>query len=66
MELSQKVAIHFTDVIVSILIIIYGLLAMIFVTGLLIYHIKLTCRNLTTREDLKGFYQNTFGNPYER
>ena len=62
----KLVAIYFTDVIVSLLIIIYSLLSMIFVTGLLIYHIKLTCRNTTTREDLKAFFVNTFGNPYER
>lgn len=36
---------------------------MIFVTGLLIYHLKLISQNVTTKEDLKGFYQNAFGNP---
>jgi len=39
---------------------------MIFVTGLLVYHIKLVCRNRTTREDLKGFFNNAFANPYSR
>lgn len=37
---------------------------MVFTCGLLIYHLTLVCRNLTTKEELKGNFDNRFGNPY--
>lgn len=39
---------------------------MIFTTGLLIYHTSLICRNLTTKEELKGTFKNNFGNPFRK
>lgn len=39
---------------------------MIFVTGLFIYHCGLVFNNLTTKEELGGFYENFYGNPYNR
>ena len=55
-----------TDVIMSIYIIIYEGLTMVFVTGLFIYHTKLILRNTTTKEDIKRFWENPQGNPYKR
>lgn len=39
---------------------------MIFTTGLFIYHIKLVVKNITTKEELKKFFNNIFGNPFKR
>ena len=55
-----------TEVIMSLYIIIYEGLVMIFVTGLFIYHTKLVLRNITTKEDIKKFWENPLGNPYFR
>ena len=55
-----------TEVIMSLYIIIYEGLVMIFVTGLFIYHTKLVLRNMTTKEDIKKFWENPQGNPYIR
>ena len=63
---SVTVAKGFTDTIVSLFIIIFELLKMIFVTGLLIYHMGLVYKNLTTKEELGGFFENFYGNPYKR
>ena len=50
----------------SLFLIIYGGLSMIFTTGLLIYHSKLISNNMTTKEELKKFFVNPFGDPYSR
>ena len=55
-----------SEVIMSVYIIIYEAISMIFVTGLFIYHTKLVLRNITTKEDIKGFWENPSGNPYDR
>ena len=39
---------------------------MIFTTGLLIFHIRMVISNTTTKEELKSFFLNPFGNPYQR
>ena len=39
---------------------------MLFTTGLLIYHSKLVSKNMTTKEELKRFFINPFGDPYSR
>ena len=54
------------DVIISLYLIIYVLLTMIFTTGLLFYHIKIVKNDMTTKEELKKFFKNPFGNPYQR
>ena len=55
-----------TEVIMSLYIIIYEGLVMIFVTGLFIYHTKLVLQNMTTKEDIKFFWKNPQGNPFFR
>ena len=55
-----------SKVIISLYIIIYCGLVMIFVTGLFLYHSKLILKNATTKEDLKHFWANPQGNPYTR
>ena len=52
--------------IMSIYIFIYICITMIFTFELLIFHIKLVCSNKTTKEELKHFFVNPFGNPFER
>lgn len=39
---------------------------MIFTTGLLIYHSKLVSKNMTTKEELKKYFDNPFGDIYTR
>ena len=55
-----------TNVIMSIYIIIYEGISMIFVTGLFIYHTKLVLKNITTKEDIKCHWENPQDNPYKR
>ena len=50
----------------SLYIIIYEGIVMIFVTGLFIYHTKLILQNMTTKEDIKFFWKNPQGNPFFR
>ena len=65
--ISKNIASYsLTDVIMSIYIIIYEGITMIFVTGLFIYHTKLVLKNKTTKEDIKRFWENPQGNPYIR
>ena len=54
------------DVVMSLYIIIFVLLTMIFTTGLLFYHIKITKQDMTTKEEIKKYFLNPFGNPYQR
>ena len=54
------------NVIISLYLIIYVLLSMIFTTGLLFYHIKLVINDMTTKEELKKLFKNPFGNPFQR
>ena len=39
---------------------------MIFTTNLLFYHTKLVTGNMTTKEELKNYFKNPFGNIYQR
>ena len=65
-KITNIVAYSLTDVIISVYIIIYEGLTMIFVTGLFIYHTKLVMKNTTTKEDIKKFWENPQGNLYLR
>ena len=69
-KISQKIkniALYsLTEVIMSLYIIIYEGLVMIFVTGLFIYHTKLVLNNITTKEDIKKFWENPQRNHYFR
>ena len=61
---SQTVAISFAETLISIFIVVYCLLAMIFVTSLCMYHTNLIIKNQTTKEDLKDTYSGPTKNPY--
>lgn len=63
---EDEISVAFCNVVVPLFLIIYSGLSMIFTTGLLIYHTKLIFNNLTTKEELKKFYANLMGNPYQR
>lgn len=52
--------------IVPLFVIIYGLLAMAFITNLFIYHTRLIWRSLTTKEELKHLFMNPFDNMFSR
>ena len=69
-ENSQKIkniaSYSLSEVIMSLYIIIYQGLVMIFVTGLFFYHTKLILKNMTTKEDIKKFWINPLGNPFNR
>ena len=52
--------------IISLYIFIYICITMIFTTELLIFHIRIVLRNVTTKEELKKLFQNPFGNPFTR
>ena len=49
-----------------IYIIIYSAISLLFIVGLLFYHIKLISKNITTKEDLKNYWDNPAGNPFYR
>ena len=70
LENSQKIkniaSYSLSEVIMSLYIIIYQGLVMIFVTGLFFYHTKLILKNMTTKEDIKKFWVNPLGNPFNR
>ena len=59
-------SLSFCDAIVSFYLIIYCFFTMCFITGLLLYHIKLILNNTTTKEELKKIFKNSKGNPYKR
>jgi hypothetical protein len=56
----------FGECIISLYIFIYVCITMIFTTELLIFHIRMVLSNVTTKEELKKFFENPFGNPYAR
>jgi hypothetical protein len=56
----------FGECIISLYIFIYVCITMIFTTELLIFHIRMVLSNVTTKEELKKFFKNPFGNPYAR
>jgi len=63
---NNLIAYSLTDAIMSIYLIIFEGITMIFVTGLLFYHYKLIKRNITTKEEIKNFFENPQSNPYSR
>ena len=65
-NIKNLVSYSLTEVIMSLYIMIYEGLIMIFVTGLFIYHSKLIFKNITTKEEIKFFWENPQGNPYFR
>lgn len=63
---NKWVQTSFCQVIMSLYIFIYICITMIFTTGLLIFHIRMVLNNMTTKEELKKFFVNPFGNPFYR
>ena len=55
-----------SEVTISLYLIIYSVMILIFVDRLLFYHIGLINNNITTKEDLKCTWNNPFGNPFKR
>jgi hypothetical protein len=60
------IAISLSETIVSLFLVIFGLLSMIFTTGLFIYHTNLIIKNLTTKDEINGTYDNSMGNPWNQ
>ena len=54
------------EAIISLYIIVYSILILIFTFGLLFYHMSLISNNTTTKEDLKNYWDHPQGNPYQR
>ena len=63
---KKWVAIKLIDLIPTLLTIIFIGLTMAFTTGLIIYHIKLIMRNMSTKDDIKKLIFTNIGNPYDR
>ena len=55
-----------TDSVIFLYIIVYSIISLLFIAGLLFYHIKLINNNTTTKEDLKNFWNIPFGNFFKR
>ena len=65
-SLKNNLGFAFCETIMSLYLIIYIAITMIFTTGLLIFHIRMAFNNVTTKEDLKKFFVNRYGNIYQR
>jgi len=63
---KKIIRISIGESIISLYIFIYICITMIFTTELLIFHIRMVLSNVTTKEELKKFFKNPFGNPYVR
>ena len=63
---STRIKYSIGESIMSIYIIIYTFITMIFTTELFFYHIILALNNITTKEELKKLFKNPFDNPYTR
>ena len=63
---STKIKYSVAEAMISIYIIIYTFITMIFTTELFFYHIILALNNITTKEELKRLFKSPIGNPYKR
>ena len=61
---KDEVSEGFCDVVISIFIVLYSGISMIFSTALFIYHSKLVSGNITTKEEKKKLFENLYGNPF--
>ena len=66
LHIGKEIQISFCNVIISIWLICFVAITMIFTTGLLIFHIKILKVDTTTREELKKLFLNPFLNPFQR
>lgn len=55
-----------SETIVSLFLLIYCLIKMMFITSLFSYHVYLVLSNTTTKESLKSFFDNVYGNVFSR
>lgn len=55
-----------TESIISLFVVIYIVIEMIFITGLLFYHTMLICTNRSTKEEIKKLLVSPIGNIYDR
>ena len=60
----DEVSKGFCDVVISIFLVLYSGISMIFSTALFIYHSKLVVGNITTKEEKKKLFENVCGNPF--
>ena len=65
-SIKDNLQYSFCEVVMSLYLIIYIAITMIFTTGLLIFHIRMVFNNITTKEDLKKFFDNRYGNTFQR
>ena len=65
---NKKIALRyaFGENIISLYIAIYILISMIFTTELLFYHTSLIFNNISTKNEIKHYTKNPFGNKYSR
>jgi hypothetical protein len=64
-EIKNWIAIYLIELLSTLFTIIFLGCTMIFTTGLWIYHIKLICRNMTTKEEIKKLIFDNIGNTYD-
>ena len=62
---GKEVQVAFCTVIISLWLICFIGITMIFTTGLLIYHIKLISHDMTTKDEIKKLIFEKIGNPYD-
>ena len=65
-QIDHIAAYSLCDLIISLYLIIYCAVCLAFILGLLFYHTKIVCTNITTKEMLKSTWDNPFGNPFNR
>ena len=65
-KIKSWIALKLLSVIPSLFTIIFIGATMLFTTGLIIYHISLIMKNITTKEEIKKLLPLKVGNPYDR
>ena len=65
-EEGKEIAVILADCVPIMLVVIYVIMEMLFITGLFFYHSMLVCRNMSTKEELKKLLHSRIGNYYSR
>ena len=63
---GKDIAVILADCVPMMLVIIYVVMEMLFITGLFFYHSMLVCKNMSTKEELKKLLHTRIGNYYSR
>ena len=63
---KQEIAVVLADCVPAMLVVIYIMMEMLFITGLFFYHSMLVCKNMSTKEELKKLLHSRIGNYYSR